>query len=115
VNHTILDDPFRARLVEAIAVVDIEFTDLWLRYLAHDGSCDAMDVEAYLAGLATISDLEHDILTETVNERLEELGCRPAALLRGGACVATAAGPTSGAPARSATLDLARSASAFTP
>ena len=41
-------------------------------------------MEGYLCGLVTLAALEHNILAEAVNERLEELGHRPAAPYRVG-------------------------------
>jgi hypothetical protein len=47
---------------------------LWLRYFSLGGIADALQVEAYLAGLVPLPGHEYDILANAVNERLGDLG-----------------------------------------
>jgi len=75
-------DVYQRAVVEAAAVAALSPHELWLRYLALAGTADAWEVEGYLCGLLTMTCLEHNILAEAVNERLEELGHRPAAPYR---------------------------------
>ena len=77
-------DAYQRAVVEAVAVTDLTPHELWLRYLALAGTAEAWEVEGYLCGLVTLAALEHNILAEAVNERLEELGHRPAAPYRVG-------------------------------
>jgi len=75
-------DAYQWRLIEAVTVTDLSVHELWLRYLSASGTADVFEVEAYMSGLATMSVLDHNILTLVVNERLEEMGHRGAAPYR---------------------------------
>jgi hypothetical protein len=67
------DDLYRRRLVAAFAATGLSVNELWLRYFALGGSAGAMEIEAYFTGLMRLDDDEHDLLAQTVNERLDEI------------------------------------------
>jgi hypothetical protein len=46
---------------------------LWVGYLALGGTSDAFDIEAFLHGLAPLTDTQQDVLASAVNERLDDL------------------------------------------
>jgi hypothetical protein len=46
---------------------------VWVRYVSLGGNADAVEVDAYLHGLARPPRAEHDVLAHTLNERLDEL------------------------------------------
>jgi hypothetical protein len=52
---------------------ELTVQELWLRYLALGGTCDAFDVDGYLQGLLPLDALEQDILAVALNERLDEI------------------------------------------
>ncbi|WP_279536033.1 PP2C family protein-serine/threonine phosphatase [Blastococcus xanthinilyticus] len=58
------------------AHADLSLEQLWVRYFALGGTADLMEVDAYLSGLATLPDDQHDLLAHAVNERLDELLAR---------------------------------------
>lgn len=47
---------------------------LWIRYFALGGSAEPLTLEAVLHGALDTSDLEHDQVAHTLNERFTELG-----------------------------------------
>ncbi|MGY1733454.1 PP2C family protein-serine/threonine phosphatase [Geodermatophilus sp. SYSU D01045] len=66
------EDP-RTPLRAALHHADLTLEQLWLRYFELGGNADMFDVEAYLDGLACLSDIDGDLLAVAVNERLDEL------------------------------------------
>ena len=50
-------------------------TDLWWRYVGLGGNHPRGELAAYLDGTACWPDPEHDVLAQTLNEGLWELGC----------------------------------------
>lgn len=59
-------------LLRALEAHRVSSFDLWVSYLGLGGLLDNLDVEAYLHGLITVSDLEHLLLDEAAREILAE-------------------------------------------
>jgi hypothetical protein len=72
------EDPRRA-LAAAFHATDLPIHELWLRYFGLGGMEGQVDIEAYLEGLVSIPALEHDVLAQAINERLDELPDPPRA------------------------------------
>jgi hypothetical protein len=66
-------DALRARLRDAFRHADLSLEQLWMRYFSLGGDADLVDVEAHLAGLVCLPDVDGDLLAVAVNERLDEL------------------------------------------
>lgn len=64
----------QARLHRAITSAGLPLEELWMRYFALGGDAGLVEVEAYLNGLMRLSSLQHDMLAQAINERLNELG-----------------------------------------
>ena len=52
---------------------ELSVQDVWLRYLALGGTCDAFDVDGYLQGLVPLDVFQQDVLAQTLNEGLRDL------------------------------------------
>jgi hypothetical protein len=52
----------------------LSLRELWLRYFELGGMSTGFDVEAFLYGVLTPSDHDHDIIAQALNERFTELG-----------------------------------------
>jgi hypothetical protein len=64
----------RHRRMDAARVrAELTVQDLWLHYVALGGRSDALDLDAYLQGLAPLETFQQDILAQALNERLEDL------------------------------------------
>lgn len=48
--------------------------ELWLRYVGVSGAAGPLEVEAYVLGLLTPSDYEHDLIAQAINEWFIERG-----------------------------------------
>jgi hypothetical protein len=60
--------------IEAARVrAELSIQDLWLRYLALGGTCDAFDLEGYLFGLVPLETFQEDVLAQAVNEGLGDI------------------------------------------
>ena len=69
-----MDDMDEHAAVEQARVrVGLTVQQLWLRYLALGGSCDAFDVDGYLQGMVSLAVHQQDVLAQAVNEALDEL------------------------------------------
>ena len=56
----------------ARAHAQLAVQDLWLRYVALGGSCDAFDVDGYLQGLVPLEIFQQDVLAQALNEALDD-------------------------------------------
>ncbi|SFP41243.1 Stage II sporulation protein E (SpoIIE) [Geodermatophilus dictyosporus] len=63
----------RTLLRAAFGHADLGLEQLWLRYFELGGDGDLFDLEAHLDGLASLPDVDGDLLAVAVNERLDEL------------------------------------------
>ena len=61
-------------LDQARVLADLSYAELWLRYFELGGLGSPVEVEAYLYGVLSASDHEHDVLVHAINERFVELG-----------------------------------------
>jgi hypothetical protein len=52
---------------------ELTVQDLWLRYVAMGGACDALDIDGYLQGLFALETFQQDVLAQAVNERLADI------------------------------------------
>jgi hypothetical protein len=48
--------------------------ELWLRYFELGGMSTGFDLEAFLFGMLSPSDHDHDVIAHALNERFAELG-----------------------------------------
>ncbi len=67
----ISDEPHR-RMDAARVRAELTVQDLWLRYVALGGTCDAFDVDGYLQGLMSLETFQGDVLAQALNEALED-------------------------------------------
>ncbi len=51
---------------------ELTVQDLWLRYVALGGTCDAFDLDGYLQGLVPLETFQQDVLAQALNEALED-------------------------------------------
>ena len=54
--------------------VGLSHDELWLRYFELGGMSTGLELEAFLFGVLTPSDHEHDVIAHAINERFVELG-----------------------------------------
>jgi hypothetical protein len=66
---------------EALHVLDIyrreaglSQGELWMRYFELGGMSTSFDLEAYILGVLSPSDYDHDVIVHAINERFSELG-----------------------------------------
>lgn len=64
-------------LVQAFGRTRLSSRGLWLRYFALGGEAGPDEVDAYLLGLGSLPELEHNILALAVNDRLRDLSPGP--------------------------------------
>lgn len=50
------------------------FEELWLRQVSVGGHAGQLEVEAYLLGLLSMDDYQHDVIAQAINEHFVELG-----------------------------------------
>lgn len=50
------------------------FEELWLRQVSVGGHAGQLEVEAYLLGLLTMDNYQHDLIAQALNEHFVELG-----------------------------------------
>ncbi len=55
---------------------NLTLDELWSRYFALGGTADPDDLDAFLAGNRPLEELQQDVLTRAVNERLDQLFSR---------------------------------------
>jgi hypothetical protein len=60
-------------LSRAFACSEVTVDQLWLRYFALGGDAGPTEVDAYVHGLMSFSEFQHNVLALAVNERLDEL------------------------------------------
>jgi hypothetical protein len=63
----------RRTLVSAFREANLPLEQLWLRYFALGGEAGLTEIDAYLNGLLPLPALQHDVLAQALNERLDEL------------------------------------------
>lgn len=51
---------------------ELTVQDLWLRYVALGGSEDAFEIDGYLQGLVGLDTFQQDVLSQAVNEGLDD-------------------------------------------
>lgn len=61
------------RFDEALASSGLSMDQLWLRYFELGGEAGVMELDAYLNGAIAMPALQHDILAQAINERLDEI------------------------------------------
>ena len=54
-------------------LVELSLEQLWMRHFALGGNTGLVELEAYLAGMMPLPELQRDLLAQAVNERLDEL------------------------------------------
>ena len=54
--------------------VGLSHGELWLRYFELGGMSTGFELEAFLFGVITPSDHDHDVIAHALNERFVELG-----------------------------------------
>jgi hypothetical protein len=68
-----MTSPERHRRMDAARVrAELTVQDLWLRYVALGGTCDAFDLDGYLQGLVPLEAFQQDVLAQALNEALED-------------------------------------------
>ena len=65
-------DELYRRIDAARVHAEITVEDLWLRYLGCGGSYDKFDVEGFLHGLILMNLFQRSVLSQAVNEALQD-------------------------------------------
>jgi hypothetical protein len=61
------------RFRDAFEAASLDVTELWLRYFAYGGLASRFELDAYLNGALALPPLQHDIVAQVINERLDEI------------------------------------------
>lgn len=64
---------------DAMGRVGISVGELWLHYLSSGGDIDEYEVDAYLHGLMPLPALERDMISQSVNEMIDDIAQGPRA------------------------------------
>jgi non-ribosomal peptide synthetase component F len=68
-----MSNPLSARFHHAYEASKLTVAELWLRYFALGGEASELEVDAYLNGAIALPALQHDMLAQAINERLDEM------------------------------------------
>lgn len=68
-----MTEPLSARFHDAYDASQLTVGELWQRYFALGGDASEMEVDAYLNGAIALPGLQHDMLAQAINERLDEI------------------------------------------
>ncbi|WNG92864.1 hypothetical protein [Mycobacterium sp. ITM-2016-00318] len=63
----------RQRFNQAFEAADLTLDELWMRYFSLGGNAGHFELDAYLNGAIALPPLQHDILAQAINERLDEM------------------------------------------
>lgn len=66
----------RRLLSSAVRRCNLTLDELWSRYFALGGTADPDDLDAFLEGTRPLDELQQDVLTRAVNERLDQVFSR---------------------------------------
>lgn len=69
------DDDQHAVTFDAIRRIGVDVGELWLYYLSMGGGVDEYEVDAYLHGLMRLPAVERDMISQAVNEMIDDI-CR---------------------------------------
>jgi len=61
------------RFRQAFESAGLTTAELWLRYFAYGGIASRFELDAYLNGALALPPLQHDIVAQAINERLDEI------------------------------------------
>lgn len=61
------------RFRRAFESTGLTVAELWLRYFAYGGVASRFELDAYLNGALALPPLQHDIVAQAINERLDEI------------------------------------------
>lgn len=61
------DDP-ELSLQDGLARSGMTLTELWIRQLGVGGNAGRLEVEAYMLGLLTVDQFQHNLLAQALNE-----------------------------------------------
>lgn len=61
-------DPDGLSLEAGMSATEMDYQDLWLRYVGVSGAAGPLEVEAYVLGLLVPNPYEHDLIAQAVNE-----------------------------------------------
>ena len=61
----------------ALAMSGLGRFEMWVRYFALGGSASPLELDAFFNESLEFTDLEHDIVSHALNERLLEMGLSP--------------------------------------
>jgi hypothetical protein len=68
-----MPDSISQRFHDAFESCELSVSELWLRYFALGGDAGEIEVDAYLNGAIAFPAMQHDLLAQAINERLDEM------------------------------------------
>ena len=68
-----MTSPLSTMFHHAYEASELTVGELWLRYFALGGVATELEVDAYLNGAIALPALQHDMLAQAINERLDEM------------------------------------------
>jgi hypothetical protein len=68
-----MPDPLSQLFHDAFESCGLSVSELWLRYFALGGDAGEIELDAYLNGAIALPAMQHDLLAQAINERLDEI------------------------------------------
>jgi hypothetical protein len=68
-----MTNPLSGQFRDAYDATRLTVAELWLRFFALGGEASELEVDAYLNGAMSLPALQHDMLAQAINERLDEI------------------------------------------
>ncbi|OBF17313.1 hypothetical protein [Mycobacterium kubicae] len=68
-EYSDLNQQFR----DSFEAADVTVDELWLRYFSLGGEVGRFELDAYLNGAIALPPIQHDMLAQAINERLDEI------------------------------------------
>jgi hypothetical protein len=68
-----MTNPLSAQFHDAYDAARLTVAELWLRFFALGGEASELEIDAYLNGAIALPALQHDMLAQAINERLDEI------------------------------------------
>ena len=78
-SKALLPEEQRERTLHAIDAAGLTLPDIWIRYFSISGNADEFDLDAYLHGLASLQQLDRDLVSHAVNELIMQAPTPPTA------------------------------------
>ena len=82
-----MDEPMGSQVCStemelALALSGLGRFEMWVRYFSLGGEASPLELDAFFNESLVFSDLQHDIVSQALNERLVEVGVSPLLTMR---------------------------------